>query len=48
MSKELIDSMKTILQDVRYGSRMFWKTPGFTLIAVVSLTLGIGLKAKPA
>jgi len=37
--------LETLLQDLRFGVRVLWRSPGFSLLAILCLTLGIGTNA---
>src|SRR5690242_12258518 len=34
--------MMSFGRDLRYGARLLWKSPGYTVVALLALTLGMG------
>src|SRR5436190_7491202 len=37
--------LETAARDARYGARVLWRSPGYALVVIMTLALGIGLNA---
>src|SRR6185503_14068923 len=44
-NQELFPSVESVVQDIRYGLRLFRRSPGFTTVVVLMLGVGLGLNA---
>jgi predicted permease len=40
---DLMPLPETVVQDLRYGTRLLMRNPGFTILAILALSLGIGV-----
>jgi hypothetical protein len=38
-------AVETAARDARYGARVLWRSPGYALVVIMTLTLGIGLNS---